>query len=163
MGEWRYSSTILDLGTIQRSVVSFMSQPLFPWGKSPQYLMDRKLVGPQSQYRHCRIEKNFFHCQELNPSHPAHSILLCQLSYPSSQWNVCCSCWNPMRGNDSEFPTESDAFDQHAKETIILNLQDYGCYYMLESVHETLRQPYFLSLNCCNKQLQVYRWNAWKN
>lgn len=43
-----------------------------------------------------------------------------------------------MTGNASEFPTESDAFDQHAKETIILNLQDYGCYYMLASVHEIL-------------------------
>jgi hypothetical protein len=43
-----------------------------------------------------------------------------------------------MTGNASEFPSESDAFDQHAKETIILHLQDYGCYYMFASVHQIL-------------------------
>jgi hypothetical protein len=31
MGEWMYSSTILDLGTRWRSVVSFTPQPLYPW------------------------------------------------------------------------------------------------------------------------------------
>jgi hypothetical protein len=35
MGEWRYSSTILDLGTRWRLVVSFTPMPLYPLGYSP--------------------------------------------------------------------------------------------------------------------------------
>jgi hypothetical protein len=37
MGEWRYNSTILDLGTIQRLVASFTPRPL-----QPQYILDRR-------------------------------------------------------------------------------------------------------------------------
>jgi hypothetical protein len=59
MGEWRYSSTILDLGTRWRWVVSFMPWPLYPWGKR-----EGGWVGPRA----CS-----FPCQELNPSHPAHT------------------------------------------------------------------------------------------
>jgi hypothetical protein len=35
MGEWRYSSTILDLGTRWRWVASYMSRPLYYRGKNP--------------------------------------------------------------------------------------------------------------------------------
>jgi hypothetical protein len=45
MEEWRYSSTILDLGIRWRWVVSFMPQPFSPWGKSPQYPFKRRLGG----------------------------------------------------------------------------------------------------------------------
>jgi hypothetical protein len=48
IGEWRYSSTIPDLGTRWRWVVSVMPRPLYPWGKSPLYPLDRRLGGPQS-------------------------------------------------------------------------------------------------------------------
>jgi len=40
---------ILNLGTRWRWVVSFTPQPLYPWGKSPWYPLDRRLGGPYSQ------------------------------------------------------------------------------------------------------------------
>jgi hypothetical protein len=43
MGEWRHSSTFLHLGTRWRWVVSFTPLPLYPWGKSPWYPLDRGL------------------------------------------------------------------------------------------------------------------------
>jgi hypothetical protein len=47
MGEWRYSSTILDLG-IMWSVVSFTPQPLYSRGKSPDTLWIGGWVGPRA-------------------------------------------------------------------------------------------------------------------
>jgi hypothetical protein len=49
MGEWRYSSIILDLGTRCRWMVSFKPWPLYPRRQSPRYLLDRMLCGPQSR------------------------------------------------------------------------------------------------------------------
>jgi hypothetical protein len=40
MGEWRYSSNILDLGNRRRRVVSFTPLPLYP-----RYSLDRRLGG----------------------------------------------------------------------------------------------------------------------
>jgi hypothetical protein len=37
------------LGTSWRRIVSFTPQPLYPWGKSPQYPLHRRLGGPQSR------------------------------------------------------------------------------------------------------------------
>jgi hypothetical protein len=48
MGEWRYSSTLLDLGTRWRLVVSFMPLPLYFRRHSPQYPVDRGWVGPRA-------------------------------------------------------------------------------------------------------------------
>jgi hypothetical protein len=48
-GERRYSTTILDLGTRWRWVVSFTPRPLYSRGKSPRYSFNRKLGGPRSQ------------------------------------------------------------------------------------------------------------------
>jgi hypothetical protein len=48
-GKWRYSSTILDLGTSWRWVVSFTPLPLYPRGKSPLYTLDMRLRGPHSR------------------------------------------------------------------------------------------------------------------
>jgi hypothetical protein len=45
--EWRYSSTILDLRTRWRWVVSFPPMVAYPWVKSPSYLFDRRLGGPR--------------------------------------------------------------------------------------------------------------------
>jgi hypothetical protein len=72
-----YSSTILDLGTGWRWVVSFM-----PWLLWPQYPLDRRLGGPQSGC--CGAEKKIS-CPswESNPSHPDHSPSLYSLSYPA--------------------------------------------------------------------------------
>jgi hypothetical protein len=49
MGVWKYSSTIPDLGTRWRWVVSFALLPLYPQGKSRLYPLDRKLGQPQSR------------------------------------------------------------------------------------------------------------------
>jgi hypothetical protein len=49
MEEWRYSYTILDLGTGWRLVVSFTLLPLSPRGNRPRYPLNRRLGGPQSR------------------------------------------------------------------------------------------------------------------
>jgi hypothetical protein len=46
--EWRYRSNILDLSSGWRRAVSFMCLLLYPWGKSHQYQLARRLDGPQS-------------------------------------------------------------------------------------------------------------------
>jgi hypothetical protein len=56
--EWRYSSTILDIGNRWRWVVSFTPRPRYPRGKSPRYLMDRRVNGAQSRFGRCGEEKN---------------------------------------------------------------------------------------------------------
>jgi hypothetical protein len=48
MGEWRYTSTILDFGTRWEWMISFMPWPLYPQGKRTQYPLDRRLSGLQS-------------------------------------------------------------------------------------------------------------------
>jgi hypothetical protein len=58
MEEWRYSFTILDICTGWRCVVSITPQSLYTWGKSPRYLLDRRLGGPQSKSGHWRREKS---------------------------------------------------------------------------------------------------------
>jgi hypothetical protein len=58
MGEWRYSSTIFDLGTRWSSVVSFVPRPLFQRGNSHRYPLDGRLGGPQSRSGCCGTEKN---------------------------------------------------------------------------------------------------------
>jgi hypothetical protein len=57
MGEWRYSSNILDLGTRWNSVVSFTSRPLYPQGNRVRYSMDRKLR--ESKYHSERCGEEF--------------------------------------------------------------------------------------------------------
>jgi hypothetical protein len=49
---------ILDLGTRWMWVVSFTPQPLYRQGKSPWYLLYRRLVGPQNHSGHGGEEKN---------------------------------------------------------------------------------------------------------
>jgi hypothetical protein len=55
--EWRYSSTILDLCTRWRIVVSFTPRPLYLKGESPRYPLGRRLGVPHSRYGRCE-EKN---------------------------------------------------------------------------------------------------------
>jgi hypothetical protein len=66
--EWRYSSTILDLSTRWRQVVSFMHLPFYPWGKSPQYPLDRMLGGPKYQSGCRGEEKNLALAGNLTPA-----------------------------------------------------------------------------------------------
>jgi hypothetical protein len=52
MGEWRYSSIILGLGTRWRSVISFTPLPLYPQAFHPRYQLDMKLDRPHSRPGH---------------------------------------------------------------------------------------------------------------
>jgi len=65
--EWRYSSTILNLSTRWRRVVNLTSQPLYPWEKSPQHPLNRRLGGLQSQSGHFLEEINQFSWWGSNP------------------------------------------------------------------------------------------------
>jgi hypothetical protein len=59
MGKWRYSSTILDLGTKYVWVVNFTHRPRYPRGKSPRYALDRRLGGPRNLYGRSEV-KNIY-------------------------------------------------------------------------------------------------------
>jgi hypothetical protein len=58
MGDWRYSSIFLDLGTRWRWMVSLTSLLFYPQGKSQQYPLGRRLGGPQNLSGLCGEEKN---------------------------------------------------------------------------------------------------------
>jgi hypothetical protein len=49
---------ILVLDTIWRWMVNFTPRPLYLQGKSPSYLLDRRLCGPQSRSGRSAEEKN---------------------------------------------------------------------------------------------------------
>jgi hypothetical protein len=72
-----YSSTILDLGTRWRRMVSFTSRPLYSRGNSPRYPLDRRLGGPQNWPGPCVVGKNLLSLPgiELRPSSPSISRL----------------------------------------------------------------------------------------
>jgi len=59
MSEGTAAVLILNLCTRWR-VVNFTSQPLYPWGKSPQHPLNRRLGGLQSQSGHFSEEINLF-------------------------------------------------------------------------------------------------------
>jgi hypothetical protein len=65
MGEWRYSSTILDLGTSWRWVVSFTPWPLY----------SRLWWAPELVWTVWRREK-ILYCRDSKPGRPSHSSLL---------------------------------------------------------------------------------------
>jgi hypothetical protein len=77
MGEWRYSSTILDLGTRSRRVVSLTNR-----GKSSRYPLDRKLAGPQNWSRRCGAQIYFLPLLVID--HRSSSPSLYRLRYPGS-------------------------------------------------------------------------------
>jgi hypothetical protein len=68
MGEWRYNSTILDLDTRWRLVVSFMHKPHFSRRKDPRYRLDSGIDRPPKacpdpvEYR-----KIFYYYRKSNP------------------------------------------------------------------------------------------------
>jgi hypothetical protein len=80
VGEWRHSSTFLDLCIRWRWVVSIMSRSLYPRGKCTWYPLDRTLGGPQSRSGRYAVEKNISRPEiEPRPSSPS----LYRLSYPA--------------------------------------------------------------------------------
>jgi hypothetical protein len=58
IGEWSYSSTILDFGSRWKKVVSFTPLLLYPRRKSLRYPFDKRLGGPQSRSGRRGEEKN---------------------------------------------------------------------------------------------------------
>jgi hypothetical protein len=80
MGEWKYSSTILELGTRLRCVVSFTARPLYPRGKSLRYPLERRFRGPPR----ADLVKMIISwlCRESNPRPSSPSLY--RLSYPGS-------------------------------------------------------------------------------
>jgi hypothetical protein len=42
-------------------MVNFKPRPLYPRGKSPQYLFDKRLAGPQNRFGRRGGEKNLSH------------------------------------------------------------------------------------------------------
>jgi hypothetical protein len=64
---WRYSSTILNLGTRWRWVLSFTPRPLYPWVKSPRYPFNMRLGEPQSQSGCSGVEKNLLPLPGIKP------------------------------------------------------------------------------------------------
>jgi hypothetical protein len=63
MGEWRYSYTILDLGT--RWSGQLHAQAALPWGKSPGW------VGPRACLDAVGKGKKSGPCRESDPGRPA--------------------------------------------------------------------------------------------
>jgi hypothetical protein len=58
VGEWKYSSTILDSGTRWKWVFRLTGQPLYFWGQNPRYPQGRMLGGSHSRSGRCGGEKN---------------------------------------------------------------------------------------------------------
>jgi hypothetical protein len=85
MEEWRYRSTIFDLVTRWRWVISFRPWPLYPREKGSRYPLDRRLGGPQIQsglYEEKNLAKTGI---ETRPTSP-----LYRLSYPEfSRGDAC--------------------------------------------------------------------------
>jgi hypothetical protein len=82
MGEWKYSTTILDLGIARRWMIGFSRRPCYHLGNSSRYPLDRMLGGPQSQSGRCGERKNVLSLQGIE-SQP-YSPSLYRLSYPNS-------------------------------------------------------------------------------
>jgi hypothetical protein len=57
MRKWKYSSTILQVGTRRRLVVSFRFLKLHHCGKSLQYQLDRRLCAPKCRFGRYEEEK----------------------------------------------------------------------------------------------------------
>jgi hypothetical protein len=86
MREWRYSSTILHLGTSWRWVVSFTPSPLYRWGRSPRYPLDMRLGEPQRGSWRCGQEKNLTPNGNRTPAVQEGSLLLYRLNSSGSKY-----------------------------------------------------------------------------
>jgi hypothetical protein len=67
MGEWRYSSTSLNLGTRWSWVVSFTPRPLYSRWKSLRYPLDTKVNGPQRRSAYCGVENSLLLLPGIKP------------------------------------------------------------------------------------------------
>jgi hypothetical protein len=128
IGEWRYSSTILDFGNRWRWVVNFTPRWLFPRWKSPRYPLDRRQDGSPSRSG-CYGEKEHF---IPGWNRDAHSLPLYRLSIPGSldhKWKEKMCQWKAILPlNDAALrnviPHNLVEFYQRLGGTYYLHLQD---------------------------------------
>jgi hypothetical protein len=83
-GERKCSSTVLDLRTRWRWVVSFMPRPLHSRGNEPQYPLDTRLGGLQGRSESWGVQKNSCSCWNRTPAVKPlplrYTALLCHIS-----------------------------------------------------------------------------------
>jgi hypothetical protein len=84
MGEWKYSSRILDLGIRWRWVVGFTPRPLYLRGNNPLYQFVGAWVGPEVDL-YAVETKISWPCRESNLGRRARSPSLYRLSYPTKK------------------------------------------------------------------------------
>jgi hypothetical protein len=99
IGEWRYSSAILDLSTRYMEVSGQLhASAALHWGRSPGYPLDRRLVRPQNRSGCCGVEKSPLPLLRIEPKllgRPAHSLIgsssyLCQKKSCELNTNLFC-------------------------------------------------------------------------
>jgi hypothetical protein len=89
MGERRYNSTILDLGSGWSWMVTFKPKPLYHRGKSHWWPLDTRMDRTKNRSGRCGVQKSYFPCRESNRGYPAHMLLPYRLSCPGSIfWRV---------------------------------------------------------------------------
>jgi hypothetical protein len=90
MGEWKYSSVIVDLDTRRRWVVSFTSLPLYPQ-ENLSYLSHGRLCRPERPSGRCGVQKNILTLPEIKRWHSGvQSIIIrSELSRLLSEMQVC--------------------------------------------------------------------------
>jgi hypothetical protein len=88
MGEWRYSSAVLDLSTRWRWVVSFMPQPLYPQVKSPHWI--EGWMGSRAALGAVKKMEISCPCRQSNPGRPDNSLVTMLTIVPiSCYWCTC--------------------------------------------------------------------------
>jgi hypothetical protein len=87
-GEWSYSSTVFDLGTRWKRILSFTPWPLCLRGDNTWHILDKRLGEFQSRSACCGGATNL-PCLESNPACPARNPPLYRLSYR----DIFITCW----------------------------------------------------------------------
>jgi hypothetical protein len=103
--EGRIAPRLLNCGNRWRWVVSLTPRPLHSQGKSPWYLLNRRLGGPQSRFGRDGEEKNSQPPPGIEPQNsdrPARSPALHRLSYDSSiSLNIYSGVQRHLWGNET--------------------------------------------------------------
>jgi hypothetical protein len=137
MGEWRYSSTFLDLSTIWKWVLRFTPLQLYL-----QYPLNRRLDGPQSRSGRCGKETNLaLPGIEPGPSSPS----LYRLSYPGS-----CSIHRPIQLN----PKTKTKFCNSYLWIVSLFVETVG--------DRRWMSLWTTQYNCCSKRYLIFQENNTK-
>ena len=98
-GQWRYSSTILNLGTGYRWLISFTAWSFFFAEKESPHPLKREASGPHSRSRRFGEEKASFPCRKPNHNssvvHPNAYVenlplFICWMGQMESNASFCC-------------------------------------------------------------------------